>query len=200
MTSPQIRQTAQTTQDLLADIFGTNDAPSASAPAAAPANKVDDIMSLFGGGGSSAPAQQQPRPVPSNNDFFSSSSSPVPAQPSSLTAFMSPISGLTISFTPTKDATKPNVVNITTTFSTSAATSSPITGLNFQAAVPKTMKLQMMAISNADLYPGGKAETQLMRVLVPPGAPIRLRLRLAYTYMGEQRQEQSDFAFPSGSV
>lgn len=199
MSSPVIKQTAQSTQDLLADIFGSS-APSGAAPVA-PANRVDDIMSLFGGGGGvTAPViAQQPRPASMTEDFFGSSSISAPPQPASYTAFTSSVSGLALTFTPAKDAAKPNVVNITTTFSTSMSTSGPITGINFQAAVPKTMKLQLQAISDADLRPG-QTQTQLMRILVPPGAAIRLRLRLSYTYNGQQQQEQAEYAFPAGAV
>ena len=57
------------------------------------------------------------------------------------------------------------------------------------------MKLQLMTISQADLAPGQEA-TQLMRVMVPPGAQLRLRLRLAYTYQDQPVQEQTDYSFP----
>ena len=202
------RQNLQTTQDLLADIFGmsSSDAapPAGGSAATAPRSQVDDIMSLFGGGGSMPAAAASgggSNAMPA--DLFSSPAAAAapatraPSQPAALSAFTSPISGLAISFIPAKDASKPNVVNITTKFSAAGA-ASPLSGINFQAAVPKTMKLQMMAITSADLAPGQEA-TQLMRVMVPPGAQIRLRLRLSYTFAGEQRQEQTDFAFPQGS-
>lgn len=208
-TSPQLgSNNARATTDLLADIFGTG-APAASNGAAAPKGGIEDIMGLFGNT-SLAPTSQRPTstsPAPQSSaipaDLFSStSSSPAPSaapgRSQTVTAYTSPASGLTLTFSPMKDASKPNIVNITARFSTSASTSGPITGINFQAAVPKTMKLQMLAISTSDIQPGQDA-TQLMRIMLPPGAQLKLRLRLLYTYQGESKQEQTDYAFPSGS-
>jgi AP-1 complex subunit gamma-1 len=179
--------------------------PSAAAAPTARSG-VDDIMSLFGGGGgeSALPSRTTASAAPSGmpSDLFASSSSPPPptaqpAAPSSLLAYTSP-SGLTLRFTPNKDASKPNIVNISARFALPGDAPAAISAINFQAAVPKTMKLQMMAISSADLSPGQDA-TQLMRVMVPPGAQIRLRIRLSYTAQGEQKTEQTDYSFPQGS-
>lgn len=210
-TSPQMGSSnSRATTDLLADIFGTG-APAASNGTAAPPPRggIEDIMGLFGNTGL-APASQQntsTSPAPQSSAipaylFSSPSSSPAPpaapSRPQAITAYTSPASGLTLTFSPVKDATKPNIVNITARFSTSASTSGPITSINFQAAVPKTMKLQMLAISTSDIQPGQEA-TQLMRIMLPPGAQLKLRLRLLYTYQGETKQEQTDYAFPAGS-
>lgn len=216
-TSPQLGSTnSQTTTDLLADIFGTGaSTTSNSAASNAPRGGIEDIMGLFGNTGSGAaslaPASQRPTstsPQPPTSsaipvDLFSSpSSSPAPqaaaSQPKTITAYTSPSSGLVLTFSPTKDATKPNVVNVTARFSTSSNTSGPISGINFQAAVPKTMKLQMLAISTSEINPGQEA-TQLMRIMLPPGAQLKLRLRLLYSYQGESKQEQTDFTFPQGA-
>ena len=208
--SPVVPQNAQSTQDLLADIFGSGPAEASSMPARPVRSNVNDIMSLFGGGdsmlgaSSSKPSDTSASNIP--NDIFSSPSFPsstptttVSAAPASISAFTSPISGLVISFTPSKDVSKPNIVNVTARFSSSPSTSGAISGVSFQAAVPKTMKLQMMAISNPDIQPGAPESTQLMRVMVPPGAQIRLRIRISYAYQGEPRTEQTDFTFPIGS-
>lgn len=197
-------------QDLLADLFsGIDIAPSTPATvAAAPSrNGVNEIMSLFGGdaaptGNGIAATSVDPAAGAAGGmpaDLFASSSTPAASTPSSFVAFTSSVSGLQLSFLPTKDASKPNIVNITAKFTASASTSGPLQGISFQAAVPKTMKLQMMAISNADLAPSGEA-TQLLRVMVPPGGQLRLRLRIAYTYQGQQQQEQADYAFPAGAI
>lgn len=55
-------------------------------------------------------------------------------------------------------------------------------------------------MSNGDVT-GGSTETQQMRVIAPPGAQVRLRLRISFVKAesGETVQEQVDFAgFPVG--
>jgi AP-1 complex subunit gamma-1 len=58
----------------------------------------------------------------------------------------------------------------------------------------------MLAMSNGDVN-AGSTETQQMRVIAPPGAQVRLRLRISFVKgeSGETVQEQVDFAgFPVG--
>ena len=117
----------QTTQDLLADIFGGGDAaPAASvaSPAApAPSRPVDDIMGLFG---STAPAAPAPTPAPP----------PAASTSKSYTAYDA--NGLRITLAPQQDSQNASVVNMTANF----ASSSPggVQGINFQAAVPKVRR------------------------------------------------------------
>ena len=62
--------------------------------------------------------------------------------------------------------------------------------------ISQTQQLQMLAMSNGNISPG-TAETQQMRIIAPPGAQIRLRLRVTFQTGGEQIQDQVDFAsFP----
>lgn len=203
----------QSTQDLLADIFGSGDAAAPAAAAAAPAqsNPVNDIMSLFGST-SISPQPTGGSAVSStpSADLFSSLSAipsaaaaspaptPAPAAPASsgpqpLEAYNR--NGLRITLTAVRDSNNRNVANILAKFtSTSGA---PVSGVNFQAAVPKTQKLQMLAMSKPDVQPGA-TETQQLRVMVgAAGAAVRLRLRIAYSAGGEQHQDQTDFAFPA---
>lgn len=149
-------QSLQSTQDLLADIFGSSDAtpvtsPSASAPAPAKSG-AQDIMSLF----DSSPATSSPASTPaaavaggSLFDLASSpspppaSSAPAPApaaarpptapQLQSYTAYDK--NGLKITLTP-KVAAQPGVVQILARFT--AAT--PVEAVNFQVAVPKVSR------------------------------------------------------------
>ncbi|GAA5913666.1 hypothetical protein JCM8208_005896 [Rhodotorula glutinis] len=217
-------QQQQTTHDLLADIFGSGDA--APAPAAAPtasasSSGVDDIMSLFGGSTNLSP---QPtggaRPPSASNDLFSSMSStaPSPSAPasasapaparapaaaaptsSSSTAAPQPLeaynrNGLVITLTAVRDSSNRLVANILAKFTNSSPAT--LSGVNFQAAVPKTQKLQMLAMSRQDVAPGA-TETQQLRVMVgAQGANVRLRLRIAYVVDGAQQQDQTDFSFP----
>ncbi|KAF2857917.1 Adaptor protein complex AP-1 gamma subunit [Piedraia hortae CBS 480.64] len=71
--------------------------------------------------------------------------------------------------------------------------------LNMQAAVPKSQKLQLQAISSSELL-GGKEATQQMRVSGNDGeAPkrLRLRLRIMYTRNGVEKVEQVDWSEPT---
>ena len=212
--------TQQSTHDLLADIFGGNDmggAPAAAAPAAAatqkPKSSVNDILGLFGDSGS-APAPQTSAPPASSyggmdllGGLDSSTSStaapaaaaaPAPAAPSPAPSAKAHTvynaHDLTITLTPTTNPARPDIVNITARFTSTSST--PIAAVNFQAAVPKTHKLQMQAISNADIAPGA-TETQALRVMAPNNAPVRLRLRISFTVNGEQVQDQLDWSQPA---
>jgi AP-1 complex subunit gamma-1 len=219
--------TQQSTQDLLADIFGASDMGGAPAPAAAPAGQpaqkakssVNDILGLFGDSGSTpvAPAAAPAAAASASSAFGldllggldGSSSSPAPTQaataPAPAAAPAAPAAssakahtvyeknGLKITLTPTTNPARPEIVNITARFT---ATGGNVSGVNFQAAVPKTHKLQMQAISNSDVVPGA-TETQALRVMVPNSAPVRLRLRIAFTVNGQNIQDQTDWAQPS---
>lgn len=216
---------SQTTQDLLSDIFGTGDsapvAPSTST--APPSSSVQDIMGLFGSSntpssGASAPSSHRTDNGLDGLDMLGLSSSQPAAASSPATAVSSPPqpfhspppkptsqaytaydrNGLRISLTPSTNAARPEIVNILITFDSSAT--SAIENVNFQAAVPKSQKLQMLPISHSTVQPGA-SETQQMRVMTPKGAQVRLRLRIGYTLEGAQAvQEQVDFAdFPSFS-
>ncbi|KAI0821603.1 gamma-adaptin [Irpex lacteus] len=201
----------QNNQDLLAEIFGSS-APASSALTAAasppPAQKstVDDILGLFGNSAPAAAASPAPAiatsPVtqPSASSAFAlpqtQSPPPQPAPPK-LTAYPAyDKNELRISLTPQTNPQRPGVVNILARFQVTGST--PVTGLTFQAAVPKSQQLQMLPMSNADVHPGA-TETQQMRVIAPVGANVRLRLRIAYSVGGQPVQDQVDFAgFPPG--
>lgn len=216
--------TQQTTHDLLADIFGGSDM--GGAPAAAPAaggatagqkpkSSVNDILGLFGDRGSTSAAAPAPAAQATPSSYggldllggldTSTTSAPTPAPASTPAAAAAPTQpasakahtvydkhGLKITFTPTTNPARPEIVNITARFTTT----SPVSNVNFQAAVPKTHKLQMQAISNSDVAPGA-TETQALRVMVPNNAPVRLRLRIAFNAGGENVQDQTDWAQPS---
>lgn len=55
----------------------------------------------------------------------------------------------------------------------------------------------MQAMSKPDVLPGA-TETQQLRVLAPPGAQVRLRLRISYKKDGQAVADQQDFSgFPA---
>ncbi|SPO20344.1 probable golgi adaptor HA1/AP1 adaptin gamma subunit [Ustilago trichophora] len=221
--------TQQSTHDLLADIFGGSDmggAPATAAPAAAaqkPKSSVNDILGLFGDSGSTtAPAPAATAASTSSSSSYggldllgnldsSSTSTPAAPAPSAPVASApgpaaAPSSkahkvytshNLTITLTPTTNPARPEIVNLTARFTSSA--SSTISAVNFQAAVPKTHKLQMQAISNSDIVPGA-TETQALRVMVPNNAPVRLRLRISFTNAeGENVTDQVDWSQPTSA-
>ncbi|KZT65038.1 gamma-adaptin [Daedalea quercina L-15889] len=195
----------QSNQDLLAEIFGSSSAPAAPTPAASTQSQkstVHDILGLFDSptASTSTPVQTQTPSLPVSNgaaSAFSLSTQTSPPQPaqSRLTAYPAyDKNELRIMLTP--QVPKPGVVNILARFQVTG--SSAATGLNFQAAVPKSQQLQMLPMSNPDVQPGA-AETQQMRVITPPGANVRLRLRVSYTVGGRAVQDQVDFnGFPPG--
>lgn len=146
LSPPAARQ--QTTQDLLADIFGMGEESPSSAPppsAAAPKSATDDILSLFGSTslspqatGSSYSSPPVSASIGPAGDFFSAVSStpvvstpPVPAGPVAHEAFTG--DGLKITLTPVRDANNPLLVNIMARFTATQ----PVQAVNFQAAVPK---------------------------------------------------------------
>ncbi|WVQ80505.1 hypothetical protein IAT38_002610 [Cryptococcus sp. DSM 104549] len=220
--------TGPSTQDLLADIFGSGmgmgDAPApAQGGAAAPQSAATDIMSLFDSMPSTAPAAASPvtsppassvgggslfdlvtpsTSSPSSTPAPSSAPAPAAAAPApqakqqlqSYTAYEK--NSLKITLTPKVSPTQPGVVQVLARFA--ATGGEKIEGVNFQVAVPKTQQLQMQAMSSADVAPGG-VETQQMRIHVPAGAAIRLRMRITYTKGGQAITDQQDFAgFPAG--
>jgi len=66
-----------------------------------------------------------------------------------------------------------------------------------QAAVPKSQKLQLQAISTSELGPGATASQQMkvQSVNGPPPAKLRLRLKIGYSVGGGAPvQEQVDWS------
>ncbi|KAI0629306.1 Adaptor protein complex AP-1 gamma subunit [Trametes polyzona] len=219
--APNGQPAVPATQDLLAEIFGSS-APSASAgsPAPAPAqrNIAQDILGLFDSPAPAAPAAATAAPAAAppyaaQPSLFgaapsaaaaASPSPPVPQAASPPPAAAPATPGYTaydknelrITLTPQTSPTRPGLVRIIAHFVATGA--NPLTGLNFQAAVPKSQQLQMAPISSPDVHPG-RPETQEMRVLAPVGANVRLRLRISFTVAGRAVQDQVDFAgFPPG--
>ncbi|KAI0675734.1 gamma-adaptin [Trametes maxima] len=206
------------TQDLLAEIFGSS-APSApaangaAAPAPAQRNIAQDILGLFDSPSAPAAAPAATATPPSyaaQSSLFGAApaaaapsppvpqaASPPPAQAPATTGYTAyDKNELRISLTPQTSPTRPGLVRILAHFTATGA--NPVSGLNFQAAVPKSQQLQMAPISSPDVHPG-HVETQEMRVLAPAGANVRLRLRISFNVAGQAVQDQVDFAgFPPG--
>ncbi|XP_068953980.1 AP-1 complex subunit gamma-like 2 isoform X2 [Petaurus breviceps papuanus] len=76
------------------------------------------------------------------------------------------------------------------TATSSNTSKSDVTHFVCQAAVPKSFQLQLQ-IPSGDTVPaqGGPPITQVLRVLNPNKAPLRMRLRLTYNHFGQSVQE-----------
>lgn len=160
---------SQNNADLLADILG--DGLSVSSPpshAASPTpqqSNMASIMDLFGPS-PSAPATSQAAPTASTSnstDLFSMPSQPPQQQPATSGPSAHPCyskNDLTVTLQLQRNAE--GTVLVLARFNNTSF-SSQMSNVGLQAAVPKTQKLQLNAISSADLGPGAEA-TQSMRV------------------------------------
>lgn len=189
----------QSNLDLIADIFGDTPASHPPAPAQQKSN-ISSIMDLFGapppstaplasttvssgmgtllgdfgglGGVSAAPPPQPqvlagPKPIPAYNKNDLDISIQLQRNPDGLVSVL-------VKFRNT-------------------GFSGPISGVNLQAAVPKSQKLQLQPISSAVLEAGGEA-TQAMRVAGSKVPPLRLRLRIQYSHNGQDVMDQVDWS------
>ncbi|KAI7885398.1 Adaptor protein complex AP-1 gamma subunit [Lichtheimia hyalospora FSU 10163] len=180
--TPQQSQPAQN-MDLLADLFGGSSAPPATQqqlPTSPPASSNTNVlMDLLGGSDTtSAPAPSTP-PAQSVNSLDSLASlgqafSPVspssPAQRSLGSTQQSGYqayskNGLDINLVPSRDRNNPAIINIQVLFANSGA-QGVISSLQFQAAVPRSQKLQMAPASSNVVQPG-TTEKQQMRINNP---------------------------------
>lgn len=174
-TSPAVNG-GQNNASLLEDILGGGD--SAPAASSAPArNNVDSIMDLFGTNGSStsaaaapAPAAQQSASADLLGGFGGGSQAPTPAAPTPQAYPVFDKSGLRIAFQIRRDA---NTVQVLARFGNTG--SAPLASVSLLAAVPKSQKLQLQPISQAELGPGQEA-TQQMRVQSVSGVSERPRV------------------------
>lgn len=160
----------QNNTDLLADILGGSDSvaspvQSSASPVANGAprqqNNMGSIMDLFDSAPSSStpqPAQQRPAMPTSSasNDLFGATSPP-PQQQAAHTAYNKNDLLVTFAVQRTQQA-----VQVTAKFKNQSPISS-FSAVNLQAAVPRTQKLQLQAISSSELE-GGQEAGQMMRV------------------------------------
>lgn len=135
-------------EDLLSQIFGG--APTSGGPApSAPVSKqkaIDDILGLFGPNGGVAAQPTSPAPAPSMASLFGQTASPAPA-PTPVAAAQPPApqqvqgytayekNGLLVTLRPQVSAARPGLVLVSARFEVPGVAA--ITGINFQAAVPK---------------------------------------------------------------
>lgn len=147
--------------DLLADILGGGGPTSPStSPPPQHQNNMSSIMDLFDSSSAPSQPQQQPRPTQNTNDLFSGMSSQPPAAPTIPTHPCYNKNDLNITLQVQRNAE--GSVQVLARFRNSSLHQS-LSAVNLQAAVPKTQKLQLNAMSNPELGPSTEA-TQAMRI------------------------------------
>lgn len=150
---------SQNNADLLADILGGGTASPATSPQPQKPN-VSSIMDLFDTPSTQTPTNGSAQAV---NDLVGMSSPPPqPSQPTQPSIPSHPCydkNGLNITLQVQRNAE--GTVQVLARFKNSPTQS--LSNVNLQAAVPKTQKLQLNAITTSDLGPGAEA-TQSMRI------------------------------------
>ncbi|KAL8948229.1 MAG: hypothetical protein Q9222_005565 [Ikaeria aurantiellina] len=199
----------QTEQDMLLDLMGGTDLPAAdlSATVNGNQNNADLLADIIGGGHSVSPAPPQSTNTNSIMDLFNSQpngmASPaiqqsasagllggLPPQPAPAPQQLSSSGGtshqaynkndISLSLAVVRNAGG-GAAQVTAKFN-NTSNFDRFSGVNLQAAVPKSQKLQLMAISKAELD-GGEEAVQVMRIMgVGNALPPRLRLRLKVNY------------------
>ncbi|KAH7098209.1 Adaptor protein complex AP-1 gamma subunit [Auriculariales sp. MPI-PUGE-AT-0066] len=207
-TSPAVPQPGGDATNMLQNLFGEQSTNGAPAPGSGQSKQqaINDIMGLFDSTPSHPPAASAPTPsaplsgLGGLEDLLGGSAAPAPtpapapAAPAVPTFTAYDKHGLNIVFVPQVSLQHPGMIVVVTRFTASSGQS--ISALNFQAAVPKTMQLQMLPISSTTVHPGA-VETQQLRIKAPAGSNLKLRLRVQYELAGQTIQEQVDFAgFP----
>ncbi|CAO3655145.1 unnamed protein product [Mucor hiemalis] len=207
----------QSNVDLLADLFGGGSPQPASSPApSALVSNSNNLMDLLGGETATTPQPPQ-SPAASNYglDSLAGLSQNLPTSNSSLSPVGSPAAapqsstsasgyeaytknGLTVRLLPSRDRANPAIINIQVLFSNNGS-QGVISDLQFQAAVPKSQRLQMNAASNTTVQ-ANTTEKQLMRINNPQQTTVKLRLRISYEINGEKKDDIAQYGpFPEGA-
>ena len=162
----------QNNADLLANILGGNgpSIPAQRSQISSPSNNANSMMDLLStqtstttkNGLSSPPSQQQPYST-NNNDLLAS----VPQGPSAQTIYTK--NDLSLSLQIQRQA---GIAQVLARFRNDSNFDT-LTGVGLQAAVPKSQKLQLNAVSKSDVE-GGEEVTQQMRVSALTGVCIFL--------------------------
>lgn len=202
--APSASSKSATQSNNLLDIDLLGDAPAtapATAATATPAS-FDPLADLLGGAPSSKPAASAPA---SSNDLLDllALGGGAPAAPVAVAAFPSqPTSfigydknGLKVSFAGVVDSANPAMMNITATFFN--ASGGILENLVFQAAVPKSLKIQLQPPSSTTIPRSGTV-TQLIRVLNPTKEKIRLRIKISFSLNGQNVDDVAEVSnFPA---
>lgn len=175
---------SQNNVDLLADIFGSNDSPATQPQPQSPSTPSyggNSLLDLLGGdqpSSSTPPAGLDSLAGLSSSLNASSLSSP-PSSTNVASLAQESIpgyqaytkNGLLIHLVPSRDRKNPAIINIQVLFNNDGSQGT-ITGLQFQAAVPKSQRLQMATASNTTIEPS-VTEKQMMRINNPQQVKIQ---------------------------
>ncbi|CEJ54347.1 Putative Ap-1 complex subunit gamma-1 [Penicillium brasilianum] len=195
------------TADLLADILGGGDS-STSSPAPAPMGQTSMnnavIMELFGSSGASPSPQPAQQPASASLDLLgggglgasapSPSASPAPVSASTPAHSVYNKDGLVLTLQVQRSGPHAQIL---ARFRNESNFDS-FANVGLQAAVPKSQRLQLSAISKAELEAGDEG-TQTLRVTALNGAlppKLRLRLRVSSTRDGKAATDQVDWSEP----
>jgi AP-1 complex subunit gamma-1 len=160
--------------DLLADIFGSGSGsgsqPTPQSPPISSSVGGGSLLDMLGQDATSPKIQQRATSPTAGLQSMASLGQALPGSPSSQNgrdnkhqAFAQ--DGLVIYLTPSRDQQNSTVINIQITFNNDGSHGT-ISDMQFQAAVPKTQRLQMAAASSNVIQPGS-SEKQMMRVANP---------------------------------
>lgn len=171
----------QSNVDLLADLFGSSGSPtspsqSQQSPTTISHATGNSLLDLLGGDSqAAAPAAASPSGLDSLAGLSSSlgAASPPSQQPPQQQQQQQTTpgyeaytkNGLRIHLVPSRDRKNPAIINIQVLFNNSGSQGT-VTDLQFQAAVPKSQRLQMATASNTTVEPSG-TEKQMMRINNP---------------------------------
>ncbi|KAJ5551352.1 Armadillo-like helical [Penicillium sp. DV-2018c] len=202
--APVTSPTSTGTADLLADILGGDSGLSSPSPGPTSQQASHSaIMDLFGSNGPS-PSPQPTQPTSASMDLLgaggmgatpSPSVSPAPVTASTPAHTALSKDGLVLTLQVQRSGTNAQILarfRNETNFDR-------FTNVGLQAAVPKSQRLQLSAISKSDLD-AGEEGTQSMRVTaLNAGLPAKLRLRLRVTSArdgGDPVTDQVDWSEP----
>ncbi|KAJ5740361.1 Clathrin/coatomer adaptor adaptin-like N-terminal [Penicillium malachiteum] len=183
VTSPS--STGGNTADLLADILGGDSGLSSPAPPAQNTSSHSSIMDMFGSNGASSSSKPAQQPSSASMDLLGGgmASAPSPSASPAPTAVSAPAhtvfnkNGLVLSLQVQRSGANAQILARFRNESNFDC----FRNVGLQAAVPKSQRLQLSAISKADLE-AGEDGTQTMRITALNGAlPPKLRLRLRVT-------------------
>ncbi|PKC75369.1 gamma-adaptin [Rhizophagus irregularis] len=202
-------ENSQNTVDILATIFGSGPSDTTDNLTPSRSNPKDDIMSLFNTGPTTTTSPNLIENTPSANPLDDLITTSLPSTNENLLAISPPTetnapeqfvaynkNGFKIGLSPFKDQNNPNILNINVTFH-NVGVGSDVQNLLFQAAVPKTQRLQMQPPSSTTIAPGAIV-TQTIRVANPQRVNVRLKLRIVYdTSAGGKVDDIAEFSgFP----
>ncbi|KAG0835843.1 hypothetical protein G6F26_003998 [Rhizopus arrhizus] len=203
VSSPQ--QSKASNVDLLADLFGGSPASPVTSTPTAP-NSSNALMDLLGG--NQVPAQpthsvqQATNPLGSianlehNLPFNQAIKSVTNTNTAGFEAYSK--NGLNVRLVPSKDSNNPAILNVQTLFINDGSRGT-ISNLQFQAAVPKSQRLQMNA-ATSNIVQSNATEKQLMRINNPQQTTVKLRLRISYEIAGQKIDDIAQYGpFPDGA-